>query len=102
MKSRRGFAISLPTRRSSDLWRGPQELILASQSRARRMLLENAGLAFEALPADMDERAVQRSEEHTSELQSRLQLVCRLRLENKMRQSHADGWFIVFDSLTLA
>jgi septum formation protein len=42
------------------IWRGPQELILASQSRARRMLLENAGLAFEALPADMDERAVQK------------------------------------------
>ena len=43
------------------IWRGPQELILASQSRARRMLLENAGLAFEALPADMDERAVQKN-----------------------------------------
>ncbi|MGU7875795.1 Maf family protein, partial [Escherichia coli] len=26
-----------------------------------RMLLENAGLAFEALPADMDERAVQKN-----------------------------------------
>lgn len=43
------------------IWRGPQELILASQSRARRMLLENAGLAFEALPADMDGRAVQKN-----------------------------------------
>lgn len=40
-------------------WCGPQKLILASQSRARRMLLENAGLDFEALPADIDERAVQ-------------------------------------------
>src|SRR5687768_18362648 len=29
------------------------------------------------------ERAVERSEEHTSELQSRLQLVCRLLLEKK-------------------
>ena len=42
------------------IWRGQQRLILASQSRARKMLLENAGLAFEALPADIDERAVQR------------------------------------------
>ncbi|UGY18702.1 Maf family protein [Bradyrhizobium septentrionale] len=42
------------------IWRGPQQLILASQSRARRMLLENAGLDFEALPADIDERAVQK------------------------------------------
>src|SRR2546429_39542 len=88
-----------------------------------------------------------RSEEHTSELQSRLHLVCRLLLEKKhpikdipdeynypkktgikdecsrlleastmksrrgfaiqrlmnaLRQAHADGWFIVFDTLTLA
>ncbi|UFX45309.1 Maf family protein [Bradyrhizobium sp. 41S5] len=42
------------------IWRGPQKLILASQSRARRMLLENAGLEFEVLPADIDERAVQK------------------------------------------
>jgi septum formation protein len=42
------------------IWRGPQQLILASQSRARKMLLENAGLDFEALPADIDERAVQK------------------------------------------
>lgn len=42
------------------IWRGQQRLILASQSRARKMLLENAGLDFVALPADIDERAVQR------------------------------------------
>ena len=43
------------------IWRCPQKLILASQSRARRMLLENASLEFEALPADIDERAVQKN-----------------------------------------
>ena len=43
------------------IWCGQQKLILASQSRARKMLLENAGLDFEALPADIDERAVQRN-----------------------------------------
>ena len=41
------------------LWRGKAPLILASQSRARQMLLANAGLAFEAIPADVDERALQ-------------------------------------------
>jgi len=41
------------------IWRGDQPLILASQSRARRMLLENAGLACEAIPAAIDERALQ-------------------------------------------
>ena len=43
------------------LWRGPSPLILASQSRARQMLLANAGIDFEAVPADIDERAVQQS-----------------------------------------
>lgn len=41
------------------LWHGKDPLILASQSRARQMLLANAGIGFEAVPADIDERAVQ-------------------------------------------
>ena len=41
------------------LWRGKDPLILASQSRARQTLLANAGIDFEAIPADIDERAVQ-------------------------------------------
>lgn len=41
------------------IWRGNNPLVLASQSRTRQMLLGNAGLAFEAVPADIDERAVQ-------------------------------------------
>lgn len=41
------------------LWRGKAPLILASQSQARKALLANAGLDFEAIPADIDERGVQ-------------------------------------------
>jgi nucleoside triphosphate pyrophosphatase len=41
------------------IWRGKDPLILASQSRARQMLLANAGIFFEAVPADIDERSVQ-------------------------------------------
>ena len=48
------------------IWRGKQPLILASQSRARQMLLGNAGIAFEAVPADIDERAVQKNSGLTS------------------------------------
>lgn len=36
-----------------------EPLILASQSSARQTLLRNAGLAFDAIPADIDERAIQ-------------------------------------------
>jgi septum formation protein len=41
------------------LWLGTSPLILASQSSARKMLLANAGLEFEAVTADIDERGIQ-------------------------------------------
>ena len=41
------------------IWRGKNPPVLASQSRARQTLLGNAGLVFEAVPADIDERAIQ-------------------------------------------
>lgn len=43
------------------LWLGKIPLILASQSSARKMLLANAGLEFEAVTADIDERGIQAS-----------------------------------------
>jgi septum formation protein len=43
------------------LWRSKLPLILASQSSARQMLLANAGIDFKAVPADIDERAVQQA-----------------------------------------
>jgi septum formation protein len=48
------------------LWRGKNQLILASQSRARQTLLANAGIDFEAVPADIDERAVQQESRLTT------------------------------------
>lgn len=43
------------------IWRANKPLILASQSRARKMLLANAGFTFEAVPADIDERGLQQA-----------------------------------------
>jgi septum formation protein len=43
------------------LWRGKDSLILASQSRTRQALLANAGIDFEAVAAEIDERAVQQA-----------------------------------------
>ena len=48
------------------VWLGNDPVILASQSRARQMLLGNAGVRFEAVPADIDERAVQSNSGLTS------------------------------------
>ncbi len=42
-------------------WRGKTRLILASQSRTRQALLANAGIGFEAVTAEIDERAVQQA-----------------------------------------
>jgi septum formation protein len=41
------------------VWRGIQPLILASKSPARQALLANAGIAFEVVPAAIDERAIE-------------------------------------------
>lgn len=43
------------------LWLGKEPLVLASQSKARQMLLANAHIEFESDPADIDERAIQAS-----------------------------------------
>jgi septum formation protein len=43
------------------LWRGKDPLILASQSHTRQTLLGNAGIDFEAVPAEIDERAIQQA-----------------------------------------
>jgi septum formation protein len=43
------------------VWQGNERLVLASQSRARQLLLANAGIDFEAIPANIDERAAQQS-----------------------------------------
>ena len=47
--------------RPMNIWQGKEPLILASQSRARQMLLADAGIDFESVPADIDERAAQQS-----------------------------------------
>lgn len=41
------------------LWVGAAPLVLASQSRSRQALLAAAGVPFEAIPADIDERGIQ-------------------------------------------
>src|SRR5206468_12614636 len=69
---------SFPTRRSSDL-----EVELKTM---RQVLQSNGGESVAELPTHTEEIKVGgelRSEEHTSELQSRSDLVCRLLLEKK-------------------
>ncbi|MDE2470784.1 MAG: Maf family protein [Bradyrhizobium sp.] len=43
------------------VWNGKHPLILASQSHARQALLSNAGIAFEVMPAEIDEREIQQA-----------------------------------------
>ena len=46
-------------RSSSPFWRESAPLILASKSAGRRLALLHSGVPFEAVPADVDERAIE-------------------------------------------
>jgi septum formation protein len=48
------------------LWLEPQPLVLASQSAARRALLEAAGIPIEVRPAELDERTIERRSRNAS------------------------------------
>src|SRR5688500_19808297 len=76
---------SFPTRRSSDLSpRGPW------RRRARARSCSFGAVDFREVLGELVEQL--RSEEHTSELQSPCNLVCRLLLEKKKVQPESSAW----------
>src|SRR5687768_18222180 len=78
---------SFPTRRSSDLSASPPIPGTAVGSGAPAASLTMAEIAPRSVRGLSTARATRnRSEEHTSELQSRLHLVCRLLLEKKKKK----------------
>jgi septum formation protein len=81
------------------LWRGKHPLILASQSRARQMLLANAGIDFEAVPADIDEREIQQASGLSTPGDIAALLARRKALSVSLRQP---GRFVVGADQTLA
>ncbi|MCP3462106.1 nucleoside triphosphate pyrophosphatase [Bradyrhizobium sp. CCGUVB23] len=81
------------------LWRGKAPLILASQSQARKMLLANAGLAFEARPAAIDERGVQEASELSSPREIALLLA---REKAKAVSAQYPGCYVIGADQTLA
>src|SRR5207302_8544440 len=83
IKRRHPIATLFPTRRSSDLPRPRRRLcITACSAWNRARLRSNRGVGRSGC------WRVSRSEEHTSELQSRENLVCRLLLEKKKNITH--------------
>ena len=81
------------------LWRGKRPLILASQSHARQALLANAGIDFEAVAAEIDERAVQQS----SGLSAPGEIAALLAREKALSvSSRQPGKFVVGADQTLA
>jgi nucleoside triphosphate pyrophosphatase len=81
------------------LWRGKHPLILASNSRARQALLANAGINFEVVPAEIDERGVQKASGLTAPSDIAALLAREKALAVSMR--HA-GSFVVGADQTLA
>jgi septum formation protein len=81
------------------LWRGRDPLILASQSRARQALLANAGIDFEAVPAELDERALQKA----SDLSAPGEIAALLAREKALAVSQQKpGKFVIGADQTLA
>src|SRR5690606_40855115 len=83
---------SFPTRRSSDLGAFGEEGVGGVQVERAAGNADGTVGADPDVVTDRDGRRparIERSEEHTSELQSRENLVCRLLLEKKKRGSHA-------------
>jgi septum formation protein len=81
------------------LWCGKSPLILASQSRARQVLLANAGISFKSIPADIDERAVQQK----SGLSAPADVAAVLAREKALWvSSHQPGKFVIGADQTLA
>src|SRR5947207_11483410 len=74
---------SFPTRRSSDL-RGAEPADHRRADRRGDMVIAGRDVGRER-PQGVERRLAARSEEHTSELQSHSDLVCRLLLEKKKR-----------------
>src|SRR2546422_7835335 len=87
-----------PTRRSSDLpiREGDREDAVrrnaALQDQVSQAGGEHPGLAGTRPGQDQERAPPVRSEEHTSELQSRLHLVCRLLLEKKKKKSRQNTY----------
>jgi septum formation protein len=81
------------------LWRGAFPLILASQSRTRQALLANAGIDFEAVPADIDEREIQQASGLSTPGDIAALLARRKALSVSLRQP---GRFVVGADQTLA
>src|SRR5205809_5771232 len=80
---------SFPTRRSSDL----SSRIRCKKRRQAALLLKPNNVVIFAIASQGGNREDHhvRSEEHTSELQSRLHLVCRLLLEKKKKTLHIEN-----------
>lgn len=81
------------------LWRGTSPLILASQSSARKTLLANAGLAFEAITADIDERGIQAASKLSSPREIGLLLA---REKAKAVSAHHPESYVIGADQTLA
>jgi septum formation protein len=80
------------------IWLEPKPLILASQSQVRQALLANAGLSFETVPAEIDERAIQRNSGLTKSDEIAVRLAC-----EKAREvsSRAPGRYVIGADQTL-
>src|SRR2546428_9154504 len=70
----------------------PYTTLFRSEAQWTKLLLPNATSRAEEFPSVRLHSSRSRSEEHTSELQSRSDLVCRLLLEKKQKDPAVPMW----------
>src|SRR2546422_6519083 len=78
-------AVAVPAGHTLTLPQGTEVMITQSLGGSYTLLVPSYGGLFRLSDRDADAIGRERSEEHTSELQSRLHLVCRLLLEKKKK-----------------
>src|SRR3989449_3708047 len=77
--------------RSASMARRSRAARLAASAATAPPLIPSISCSATTMPSSPETSIAPRSEEHTSELQSRLHLVCRLLLEKKKNQEYRLG-----------
>ena len=74
-------------------------ILLASASRFRKALLDNAGIAVEAVPAEIDERAVEEAVERTGVTPADIAQILAEAKATEVSERYPDAWVVGSDQV---
>ena len=77
----------------------PSRILLASASRFRKALLDNAGIAVEAVPAEIDERAVEEAVDRTGVTPADIAQILAEAKATEVSERYPDAWVVGSDQV---